>query len=111
MFTLKIYVARIGPPVTPGGPSTLDDESTHFYPCDSVVAHGAIRGNEVSSQMLHWGCSDYTVMLSDNFQADGSAVQVDGRLIEYTYDRVARWVIASSAWLLGPNGQTIERLV
>lgn len=104
MFTLKIYWARFekeGPIVGKA------DESTHFVEADKIVVHGEINS---SGQMEAWDPDDYF-----DYHVEGAGGE-DGvwrpsRIIEAAKDGKSTWYLASHAWILGPDGKTIERLV
>lgn len=104
MFTLKLQERRIV------GAETRGEQSDHFIAISKVVAHGEFRPGQIGEVMQCWGDEDYWCVLDDEHRPDGSVGQAGGRLIEYVEDGVTRWVIASHAWLLSPDGRTIERL-
>jgi hypothetical protein len=118
MYTLKIKWTRhdrVG-----DGLAVVVDEADIFIAADRVRAGGLIRGDDrhgVNDGMKAWApdqFEDYlcVVYLHDakDDSKDSSVIYNDGRLIEVRNGSTTTWFLASHAWLLGPNGDTIERL-
>lgn len=88
----------------------LADETTLFIAADQVKVHG----ETTIEQMEKWpngSFFDYRIYPSET--NDGSIIKgepMPSRLIEVTYKGDTDWYLASHAWLLGPDGKTIERL-
>lgn len=113
MFTLKIKWMRYEldreyaekfPEASPQ--FILADENTLFIPADIVSV-----GSEVKSM------SEMNAWESGQFQnyciwtSDPTPQLMNGtRLIHVVRDGKDEWYLASLAWLLGPDGKTIERL-
>lgn len=100
MFTLKIFWSRHD--FEDGG--KLADESTMFIQADEVH----VQGQQMTSlESMHaWedgGYFDYAVRVD----AEGTFC---ARLIQVDKDGKSKWYLASHAWLLGPDGKTIERV-
>lgn len=104
MFTLKIAwfsMDRHG---------IQQDETTLFIPADQVRVHSAITvidGDD--TDLRHWPEGSYLEYRSVLETADG-VVREDGRLIAVVKDGDETYYTASRAWILGANGQTIERI-
>lgn len=82
------------------------DESTLFIPADQVVVHGEIT--DESKQMKAWepgSFFDYKIVSHEDHKPHWTS-----RIIEVTLDGKQTWYLASLAWLMGPTGQTIEKL-
>lgn len=80
------------------------DETTLFIPADRVAVHGEIASLE---KMIAWppgSFMDYSVT------NDHTNEIMPSRLIEVVKDEHSVWYLAAQAWVLGPNGQTIERI-
>lgn len=96
MYTLKIRWTRHD-----GG--GLADETTLFVPADEVHVHGFVEVG--SDAMSSWPDGSYL---------DHRCVTVSGRdggrLIQVSRGGASTWYLATLAWLLGPDGKTIERI-
>lgn len=83
------------------------DESTLFIPAHEVHVHSQTN----TEQMSAWeegSYFDYRVCRNDD---SGGHVHDDGRLIEVRDQHMkSTWYLVSNAWLLGPDGKTIEHL-
>jgi hypothetical protein len=113
MFTLKIHWTRCEG--TDPGPTAVVDQTDLFIPAETVAAHGEVRGVEVAETMQHWEPGSYQDYLCVTHleSADGKTGTTqfsNGRLICVTRDGHSEWYLATHAWLLGPDGKTIERL-
>lgn len=116
MFTLKIHHQQYAH--QSDSPPTLQDESTIFVLADQVEVHGPLDGSRqghdqiIQDWAIHGELADYLdftvglVQTSDGPQRSYHA----GRLIRTDLAGESRWWLASRAWLLGPTGQTIERI-
>lgn len=114
MFTLKIHWWREeshdvpdsddgkGKPIRVGGSV---DETTLYIPADEV--HVLARILDPKTDMRHWHEGQYF-----NYQSiSDEGGRYEARLIQVIRkgeDDV--WYLASRAWLLGPTGDTIERV-
>lgn len=119
MYTLKIRWTRhawkeLDPPGT--SISSLEDETTLFIPADSVRVHGHIPAGKRADVMKHWHESDgshcapgYLNYLSVTDNGDVGDEE-PGRLICVVRDGEESWYTATHAWILGPDGGTIERV-
>jgi hypothetical protein len=113
MYTLKIYWHRhVTDEKNVGG---IADETTLFIPADEVHVQGVIVDPE--TEMSTWPSGSYFDYLHEADRVDNTRdAQVStrtkqaGRLIEVIRSNKSTWYLASSAWLLGPNGDTIERV-
>jgi hypothetical protein len=87
--------------------------SVYFFPAKLVVAHGYITTSD-PKEMSEWNREDYEdlrhlhVLENENQK---SLERSPGRLLHLQQGGIDSWYLASSAWLLGPTGSTIERLV
>lgn len=94
----------------------LVDAAEHFIPCRRVTVHQ--RDDSLGEPDLsEWGELDYAdyrhIVYSDHNLGPGETPlrHEPGLLIEYeTIDGDFEFVLATKAWLLGPDGQTVERL-
>lgn len=99
--------------------TSLEDETTLFIPADQVRVHGFIPAGERVQVMKHWhamsdgpGYMNYistTTVISDDGKVGEDREQA-GRLICVIKDHEETWYTASHAWVLGPDGGTIERV-
>lgn len=97
MYTLKIRWTR-------HEQGQLADETNLFIAADEVHVHAHIPVG--SDTMKEWPEGSYF----DYRNVVGSAGDLDGgRLIQVNKDN-STWYLASLAWLLGPDGKTIERI-
>lgn len=98
----------------PGKPLSLKEEYTEFVLADKVISHSMTKGDKWEEEMVAWEPGSYFNILSvtyfDNGET-GSIKYADGRLITIERDGKPTWYLVSHAWLLGPTGKTIERLV
>lgn len=104
MFTLKIRWMRYER--GEGNLLVTADETTLFVPADEVKVHGIVTSMD---QMKSWGSGDFLdYAVRDN---DPDAF-FSARIIEVNRKNDPTvWYLASHAWVLGPDGQTIERVV
>lgn len=101
MLTLKIKWMRYE-----GGKAV--DETTLFIPADEVAAHGQIDSLE---QMKAWSSSDFKDYSIKSGNRDVNDDIMTSRIIAVVVkDEPTVWYLATQAWVLGPNGQTIERI-
>ena len=123
MYTLKIYWTRHE---TVDGICGVADETTLFIPAHEVRVHGYIDAGTREQKMRAWdeGEAGYFNYLSvignetktsvDDFGGEvTSRVETEngGRLIKVVRPGGKQeWYLASNAWLLAPNGDTIERV-
>lgn len=113
MFTLKMRFLRHGGE-EPGKPVELKEEYTEFVLADKVVAHDLIEGDKWEERMEAWEIGSYSNILSVTYFDNGntgSVVYGSGRLLTVERDGKQTYYLVSHAWLLGPEGRTIERLV
>lgn len=101
MYTLKIkWIRREN--------DFIVDESTLFIAADEVQVHARIV---TMSEMSAWSTGsylDYSVK-SENPKED--KLYMPAQVIQVIRNGDTVWYLASMAWLLGPDGKTIERLV
>lgn len=114
MYTLKIkwmrfekdedYAAKY-PDASPQ--VKLADEATLFISADQVSV-----GSEVKSlnEMKAWESGSYLNYSMFMLDGDMDTLMKGTRLIQVIKDNQDTWYLASHAWLLGPDGKTIERL-
>lgn len=111
MFTLKIHWnhwEREG-----DGPTYSTDELDLFVAADQVSAHGVIPAGEADERMAAWGPDQWRNHLDVTRTINKSTTTQTysaGRLIQVVSGGEMTWYVASHAWLLGPDGRTIERL-
>ena len=107
MYTLKIKWARYARIETVVG---VADETTLFIAADEIRVHGHIEAGRREDVMKHWHDQadgpGYMNYLSEH--ADGQ--EMAGRLVVVIRGGVETWYTASHAWVLGPNGDTIESI-
>lgn len=92
------------------GVGGIVDEATHYIPADSVIVQAEITDID---QMKAWQREhyfDYRAVTATESTESRSETHVAGRLIQVTHGDNTVWYIASKAWLIGPEGKTIERL-
>lgn len=116
MYTLKIkwyryevdeVYAKDHPDANPQ--MLLADESTLFISADQVVVHGEIA---TLDKMQAWESGtylNYSVPFS-NGEVPEQQLMPGTRLIQVVRNDKDTWYLASFAWLLGPDGKTIEKL-
>lgn len=111
---LKIRWTRIVQPNQ--GPSQVADEHLIFIPCERVDVHG-VRGEH--PRLDSWDEADYASYVSitqhvddvDNASLTTSEPFANPRLIATTdSDGATTYWLVSEAWILGPDGGTIERV-
>lgn len=115
MYTLKIRwmryerdeeYARKHPDASPQ--FTLADESTLFIPATQVTVHSEVKSTD---EMKAWESGSYLNYSMPYMDNDPVQKLMKGtRLIQVIHDNKDTWYLASNAWLLGPDGKTIERL-
>lgn len=111
MYTLKIHWWR-EEHIENSNVVKLADETTLFIEADEIRVHGTIL-NPVE-EMTHWIDADTghpnngTPFL--NYQSTSPDGRYAARLIQVIRDGADMWYLASKAWLLGPTGDTIERI-
>ena len=100
MYTVKIAWQRID------AEGTETDQTTFFILADQVRVHGPVT----ESGMTEWQDVDfYECRIAEELE-NGETKLRDGRLIAARLKDVDTWYTASRAWLLGPDGRTIERI-
>ena len=115
-LTLKIKWQRLER-TDPNGPTIVADEHVIFVPAERIDTHGA-PGE--SANLEAWDQDDYGHYVSQcvvtTADDDGNTVTTStpregSRLISTTSEggETSYWLV-SEAWVLGPNGQTIERV-
>lgn len=105
MYTLKIRYTKY----TKYTDDTLVDETTCFIPADKVVVHGTITDMSQMSAWAEGSYHDYRTVHENHVSDDNPEWMA--RLITVIHNDVSDWYLVSLAWLLGPDGKTIERLV
>lgn len=84
------------------------DETTLFILADEVRAYAEKTTND---EMKLWTQDDYMDYRTiNNPGGKNPGPEFVARLIEVIKDGKSIWYLASHAWLLGPDGKTIERL-
>lgn len=91
---------------------SLFNETLHFIPADRIEVNGT-PGSSV--ELDAWGAGEYHEMRSsriDRTPAGDPDVSFlpESRFITVYHDGDVTFYAASQAWLLGPNGDTIERI-
>ena len=108
-FTLKIRWMRSE---RVDGIVGIADESTLFIAAKAVTVHRHIAPGEREQAMKSWddnASAYFNYLCVSDFGATGG--EDGGRLIQViTPDGGDVWYLATHAWLLGPTGDTIERL-
>lgn len=107
MFILKIRWMRYEWEDVPNGSPIVDTvgESTLFIPADKVTVNGLISSYEELKTWDTGSYFDYVVRTDrDNDQL------FSARMIHVEEGGQDTWYLASYAWLVGPDGKTIERL-
>lgn len=112
MFTLKVRWRRTTM-TTLDTDATIENEldvAEHFIPADKVTVMGHADPN-----LTAWPASDYRDMRSifDTPTGDGevkSEPYTGARFVEVERNGEHSWYLVTHAWLLGPTGDTIERL-
>lgn len=105
MYTLKIRWMRYEN-------GDLADETTLFIAAEQVKVHG----ETTVEQMNKWpegSFLDYRMYPGETATSTHEITKgepMTSRLIEVEYKGETTWYLASNAWLLGPDGKTIERL-
>lgn len=102
MYTLKIKWWRTAPSKEVSHVNEIVDETTLFIPADEVRVHSIITSD---NDMTSWQEGDY-----QDYRVTGPDSRCEGRLINVHRNGKESWYIATNAWLMGPNGDTIERL-
>jgi hypothetical protein len=108
MYTLKIKWLRyekVEPPddLEASSQTKLADETTLFIPADEIHVHGETK----LEQMSAWedgSYFNYMIVSTEN-------VGWGSRLIQVVRNGKDTWYLVSMAWILGPDGGTIERLI
>lgn len=108
MLTLKISTTGVVNGFTA-------DEHTIFIPADRVDAHSRVRAGELDKIVADWNNSLTPLdiyLSSSQYESDGETqvIQSEGRLLSVHQGGQQQWFIASHAWVLGPDGRTIERI-
>ena len=111
MYTLKIHqdITDEVEPLHSGGPTTgRVEELTMFFPARRVTCLGGFGPD--GPRMTDWAEGSY-VDYSDVHRNGSGEQRGAARLIETIDDEGNfAWYLVSHAWLLGPDGRTIERL-
>lgn len=81
----------------------LVDETTIFELADRIEVHGLVKSPD---EMKAWEPGSY---FNYQLQIDKDKYK-EARLIESIRGDKIVWYLASLAWILGPDGKTIERL-
>lgn len=99
MFTLKIKWERFEN-------GEVVDETTIFVPADYVKIHGQIKSLDDMKAWAEGQFQNYAIKPTET----GNEI-MSSRLIEVYHNDGYTWFLASRAWLMGPDGSTIERVV
>lgn len=102
MFTVKIRWFRLED--DDDGPSKLADETTWFISADRVAVHGEVTSLDT---MKAWKDDEYLNYTIVNHKTEKI---LPSRLIEVVKDEKSTYYLASQAWIMGPDGSTIERV-
>lgn len=91
---------------------SLWDERFVFIPAERVDVHGTPGG---SVDLSAWGAGEYVELRSTvtdrTGHGDPGVEHVpESKLICVTWEGELTWYAVSTAWLLGPTGDTIERI-
>lgn len=101
MLTLKFKQYFYHDDQTEG--SNVFDENTSYFVCEHVSVYGEVVDLD---ELKDWGSDSYvdlkSVLPGNNFKARLIGLEVQGK---------TKWFLTSHAWLLGPDGKTIENLV
>lgn len=112
MYTLKIRWVRHEKDAESGVVGVID-ETTLFISAVEVRVHRFIAASEREQAMKSWdqAGAEYLNYLC-RVDLEGDAGYEDaGRLIQVVkVEGDDEWYLATHAWLLGPNGDTIERI-
>lgn len=110
MYTLKIKWERLEA-VTNGDTTIISeepaDEATYFIPADSVKVHGPITSMD---QMQAWTQDQFVDCSIKNPRSDSEHTIFQSRLVAVVHGDSYEWYLVSKAWLLGPDGKTIEKI-
>lgn len=98
MYTLKIRWFRLEK-------GELADETTLFIPADEIKVHGEITSLEQMKAWSEGSYLDYTIHQNESDEI------ISSRIIEVLKDGNMKWYLVTRAWLLGPDGKTIENLL
>lgn len=111
MFTVKVRFQRATS--EPDGPELIVDETILFWPADRITVNRCTNPGEMSDSwyasgavLIDW--RSYTDVASS--EAGERQYWRDVKLVEIAYGDNSTWVLATQAWLLGPDGGTIERI-
>lgn len=108
MYTLKIKWMRYEKVCANPDGYELADESTLFIPATQVTVHSEVKSE---SEMKAWEAGTYFNYSMPYGDDDPVQKLMKGtRLISVIHDNKDTYYLASLAWLLGPDGKTIERL-
>lgn len=103
MFTLKIKWMRYEQ--GEGNFVITADETTLFIPADEIKVHGVVPSMAEMKSWPEGTFFNYAVQEVDSTQIQPSRlIQVDRE------NHPSVWYLASNAWILGPDGKTIERV-
>lgn len=114
MFTLKVHCWRsemraldTAPPVESATVESITEQADHFILAEQVSAWGYVTEGDMSA----WEPGSYVDFRAVHTE-DGITRPIEpARLIETRNAQgESRWYLVSKAWLLGPTGDTIERL-
>lgn len=113
MFTVKVRYQRwqtIGEQ-----PSVLMDHTVRFFLADDVTVND--MGDNRDQIHRDWERNGAVLIdlldVHDRESADMKTMDTTvgvGKLILVERNGESRWILASTAWLLGPDGRTIERI-
>ncbi len=121
-YTLKIHWTRYErDPEHNLGVETLKDEATLFLAADKIIVHEWVAGSKADRMVKQWNELGATLFdylsVSTVVQTVGETTSrtrsteiEDGRLIEVRKGDHSESYLASKAWILGPDGRTIERI-
>lgn len=115
MFTLKISWTRheYGGEV----PMHLADEQTLFIQADQINVMRLYDGPEAADLLQTWLNADSSILdyacvrTRDHGSECPMTTERDpARMIHVVHNGLDTWYLASRAWILGPDGKTIERI-
>lgn len=106
MFTLKIKWERYEADGEAGIVSVdVADETTLFIAADCVKVHGEIKSLD---EMKAWEDGSFQNYAIEPHSTANTIMP--SRLIEVTHGEETTWYLATRAWVMGPDGATIEKI-
>lgn len=110
MYTVKIHWERYEPGERheedgPRGEDRVVDETTLFLAADVVDVGAVITSMDTLKAWSEGQFQNYSVQYPNNPE------HLRAKMIHITRGEEQTWYLASFAWLMGPDGKTIERLI